>query len=206
MGGKYIREFQEANKNLEFTQAENERLLNEVKHLSILLDSYKAMYEGYKKFAAGNVKNSKVDREELAERIIGLEKEIENLREQNNLMLIKYSYAYGRKDEYKEQYLELKKTYDEEKAASEDAKKTSEETIKVWKDKAEFEESKKLEQKIASELILKRSETIESRATELMEEFNNLKVEQEAEINTMTKKHKDAITKETKLKEAEKNL
>merc|ERR1711874_280997 len=194
------------NKNLEFTQAENERLINEVKHLNILLDSYKAMYEGYRKFTAGNVKNSKVDGNELAERMIGLEKEIENLREQNNLMLIKYSYAYGRKDDYKEQYLELKKIYDEEKIVSEDAKKTSEETIKVWKDKAEFEESKKLEQKIASELILKRSETIESRATELMEEFNNLKFEQEAEINTMTKKHKEAITKETKLKEAEKNL
>merc|ERR1711913_176078 len=198
MGGKYIREFQ-ANKNLEFTQAENERLINEVKHLNILLDSYKIMYEGYRKFTAGNVKNSKVDGNELAERMIGLEKEIENLREQNNVMLMKYSYAYGRKDDYKEQYLELKKTYDEEKAASEEIKKTLEENIKVWKDKAEFEESKKLEQKIANELILKRAETIETRATELMEEFNNLKVVQEAEINTMTKKHKEAITKETKL-------
>merc|ERR1711913_217218 len=60
---------------------------------------------------------------------------------------------------------------------------------------------------IASELVLKRSETIETRATELMEDFNNLKFEQEAEINTMTKKHKEAITKETKLKEeAEKNI
>merc|ERR1711913_4469 len=115
MGGKYIREFQ-ANKNLEFTLAENERLINEVKHLNILLDSYKIMYEGYRKFTAGNVKNSKVDGNELAERMIGLETEIDNLREQNNLMLIKYGYAYGRKDEYKEQYLELKKTYDEEKA------------------------------------------------------------------------------------------
>merc|ERR1711874_396086 len=155
---------------------------------------------------AGNVKNSKVDGNELAERMIGLEKEIENLREQNNLMLIKYSYAYRRKDDYKEQYLELKKTYDEEKIASEETKKTSEETIKVWKDKAEFEESKKLEQKIANELTLKRAETIETRAIELMEEFNNLKIMQEAEINNMTKKHKEAITKETKLKEAEKNL
>merc|ERR1711874_508592 len=143
----------------EITLADNERLTSEVKHLNIQLDSYKVMYEGYRKFTAGNVKNSKVDGNELVERMIGLETEIDNLREQNNLMLIKYSYAYGRKDDYKDQYLELKKIYDEEKIASEEAKKTSEETIKVWKDKAEFEESKKLEQKIASELILKRSET-----------------------------------------------
>merc|ERR1711874_555647 len=186
-------------------QAEHERLLNEVKHLSILLDSYKAMYEGYKKFAAGNVKGSKVDGEELAERMIGLEKEIENLREQNNLMLIKYSYAYGRKDEYKEQYLELKKTYDEEKAASEKIKKTLEGNIKVWKDKAEFEESKKLEQKIANELTLKRAETIETRAVELLEEFNKLKIMQEAEINSMTKKHKEAMAKKKKKKKKKKN-
>merc|ERR1711913_193175 len=87
--GKYIREFQEASKNMEFTLADNERLTNEVKHLNIQLDSYKVMYEGYRKFTAGNVKNSKVDGNELVERMLGLEKEIENLREQNNLMLIK---------------------------------------------------------------------------------------------------------------------
>merc|ERR1711874_686159 len=116
-------------------------------------------------------------------------------------------YAYGRKDEYKEQYLELKKTYDEEKAASEEIKKTLEEHIKEWKNKAEYEESKKLEQKIANELTLKRSEAIEARATELLEEFNKLKILQEAEINCMTKNHKEAITKETKIKEdVEKNL
>merc|ERR1711874_220659 len=166
MGGKYIREFQEANKNLEFTQAENERLLNEVKHLSILLDSYKAMYEGYKKFAAGNVKNSKVDGEELAERMVGLEKEIEDLTEKYNQMLIKYSFAYGRKDEYKDQYLNLKKTYEEEKIASAELKKTLEEHIQEWKNKAEYEESKKLEQTISNQLTLKRSEAIEERATE----------------------------------------
>merc|ERR1711874_910917 len=39
------------------------------------------------------------------------------------------------------------------------------------------------------------------------EEFNKLKIMQEAEINSMTKKHKEAITKETKMKEdVEKNL
>merc|ERR1711874_883473 len=39
------------------------------------------------------------------------------------------------------------------------------------------------------------------------EEFNKLKILQEAEINSMTKKHKEAITKETKIKDyVEKNL
>merc|ERR1711874_924492 len=121
--GKYIREFQEASKNMEITLADNERLTSEVKHLNIQLDSYRAMYEGYRKFTAGNVKNSKVDGNVLVERMLGLENEIEKLREQNNTMLIKYSYAYGRKDDYKDQYLDLKKTYDEEKTASEEAKK-----------------------------------------------------------------------------------
>merc|ERR1711874_774821 len=129
-------------------------------------------------------------------RMIGLETEIDNLREQNNLMLIKYSYAYGRKDDYKEQYLDLKKIYDEEKIASEEAKKASEETIKLWKDKAEKEESKKLELKIARELDLQRSEAIETRATELMENFNNLQFAQEAEINILEKKHKEAMATE----------
>merc|ERR1711874_602 len=170
-------------------------------------DSYKAMYEGYKKFAAGNVKNSKVDGEELAERMVGLEKEIEDLTEKYNQMLIKYSFAYGRKDKYKEQYLNLKKTYDEEKAVSSELKKTLEEHAQEWKNKAEYEESKKLEQTIANQLTLKRAEAIEARATELLEEFNKLKILQEAEINCMTKNHTEAITKETKIKEdVDKNL
>merc|ERR1711874_859726 len=126
--GKYIREFQEASKNMEITLADNERLTSEVKHLNIQLDSYRAMYEGYRKFTAGNVKNSKVDGNVLVERMLGPENEIEKFREQNNTMLIKYSYAYGRKDDYKDQYLDLKKIYDEEKLTSEEAKKTSEET------------------------------------------------------------------------------
>merc|ERR1711913_161435 len=152
-------------------------------------------------------KNSKVDGEELAERMVGLEKEIEDLTEKYNQMLIKYSFAYGRKDEYKEQYLNLKKTYDEEKAVSSELKKTLEEHIQEWKNKAEYQESKKLEQTIANQLTLKRSEAIEARATELLEEFNKLKILQEAEINCMTKNHTEAITKETKIKEdVEKNL
>merc|ERR1711874_798166 len=75
------------------------------------------------------------------------------------------------------------------------------ETIKLWKDMAEKEESKKLELKIARELDLQRSETIETRATELMENFNNLKFAQEAEINILEKKHKEAMATETKLRE-----
>merc|ERR1711874_407965 len=187
--GKYIREFQEANQNLEFTQAENERLANELKHQGIMMESYKAMYEGYKKFAAGNMKDSKVDGEELSKRMVGLEKELEDLTEKYNQMLIKYSFAYGRKDEYKDSYINLKKTYDEEKKASAELKKTLEEHIQEWKNKAEFEESKKLEQIISNQLTLKRSEAIEERATELLVEFNKLKIQQESELNSMIKKH-----------------
>merc|ERR1711874_487984 len=77
--GKYIREFQEANQHLEFTQAENERLASELKHQGVMMESYKAMYEGYKKFAAGNLKDSKGDGEELAKRMVGLEKELEDI-------------------------------------------------------------------------------------------------------------------------------
>merc|ERR1711874_96542 len=127
--GNYIREFQEASKNMEVTIADNERLTSEVKHLNIQLESYRTMYEGYRKFTTSNMKNSKVDGNVLVERMLGLENEIEKLRDQNNTMLIKYSYAYGRKDDYKDQFLNLKKINEEERKAAEEAKKVADETI-----------------------------------------------------------------------------
>merc|ERR1711874_913504 len=112
--GRYIREYQEASRYLEYTQAENERLTSEIKYQSDIAESYKAMCEGYKKFA-GNLKGSKGDGEELAKRMIGLEKELEDITDKYKQMLIKYSFAYGRKDEYKDCYYNLKKAYENDK-------------------------------------------------------------------------------------------
>jgi len=117
-------------------------------------------YEGYRKFTTKNVKNSQVDGSVLVERMLGLENEIEDLRKQNNAMLVKYSYAYGRKDDYKDKFLNLEKS-------SEENKKASEEAIKLWKDKAEKEEGEKLRIQIARELELQKAETIEVRENDL---------------------------------------
>merc|ERR1711913_200143 len=135
-----------------------------------------------KKFAAGNLKDSKGDGEELAKRMIGLEKELEDITEKYKQMLIKYSFAYGRKDEYKDSYINLKKAYENDKKKFAEQKKTLEENEQVWKNKAEYEESQKLEQIIDNKLTQRKIEATEERATELIIEFNKLKIQHEAEL------------------------
>merc|ERR1711913_102110 len=197
--GRYIRKYQEASKHLEFTQAENERLASEVKHQGVIMESYKAMCEGYKKFAAGNLKDSKGDGEELAKRMIGLEKELEDITEKYKQMLIKYSFAYGRKDEYKDSYINLKKAYENDKKKFAEQKKTLEENEQVWKNKAEFEESQKLEQIIDNKLTQRKMETSEERSTELIIEFNKLKLQHEAELYNLIKNHEKDMTEEVSI-------
>merc|ERR1711874_597263 len=152
------------------------------------------------KFAAGNLKDSKGDGEELAKRMIGLEKELEDITDKYKQMLIKYSFAYGRKDEYKDSYYNLKKAYENDKNKFAEQKKTLEESERAWKNKAEFEESQKLEQIIDNKLTQRKIETTEERSTELIIEFNKLKLQHEAELYNLIKNHEEAMTEETKIK------
>merc|ERR1711874_764938 len=205
--GRYIREYQEASKHLEFTQAENERLASEVKHQGVIMESYKAMCEGYKKFAAGNLKGSKGDGEELAKRMIGLEKELEDTTDKYKQMLLKYSFAYGRKDEYKDCYYNLKKAYEKDKKKFAEQKKTLEENELAWKNKAEYEESQKLKQTIENKLTQRKMETADERSTEMIIEFNKLKLQHEAELYNLIKNHEKEMTEEKKMKDLmEKNI
>merc|ERR1711874_49062 len=69
------------------------------------------------------------------------------------------------------------------------------------------EESQKLEQIISNKLTQRKIEATEERATELLVEFNKLKIQQEAELYSLIKKHREAMTEETKMKELmERNL
>merc|ERR1711874_163841 len=94
-----------------------------------------------------------------------------------------------------------KKAYEDDKKTFAEQKRILEEHTQEWKNKAEFEESQKLEQIISNKLTQKKIDATEERATELLVEFNKLKIQQEAELYSMIKKHRDAITEETKMKE-----
>merc|ERR1711874_678398 len=135
------------------------------------------------------------------------EKELEDITEKYKEMLIKYSFAYGRKDDYKDSYINLKKAYEDDKKKFAEQKKILEEHKQEWKNKAEFEESQKLEQIIDNKLTQRKIEATEERATELLIEFNKLKIQREAELYNLIKKHNEAMTEETKMKELmEKNI
>merc|ERR1711874_606822 len=107
--GNYIREFQRTSRGAEGIRADNERLSKEIEHLNIQLDSFRNLYEGYRRFTTNNVTGSQVEGSVLVERMLELEKEIEDLKNKNEKMEIKYSHAYGRKEDYKTKYLDLEK-------------------------------------------------------------------------------------------------
>merc|ERR1711874_806420 len=67
--GRYIRDYQMNSENLEYTKMENDRLNSEIKIQTNIADNYKALWEVYKKNAAGKAKDAKGDEEELTKRL-----------------------------------------------------------------------------------------------------------------------------------------
>merc|ERR1711874_939356 len=199
--GKYIREYQEANEHLDYTKAENDRLTSEIKLQTSIAENYKAMCEGYRKFAAGNLKGSKGDGEELAKRMVGLVKELEDTTEKYRSMLLKYSFTYERKDEYKDCYYNLKAAYEKDKKKFAEQKKELEENVVAWKTKAEFEENRKLKQTIDYKLAQRKMESADERSTEMLIEFNSMKIKHEAELHNLKKNHEKEMKEEKEKKE-----
>merc|ERR1711874_114673 len=199
MVGKYIREYQVANENFDYTKAENERLTSEIKLQTSIAENYKALWEGYRKFAAGNLKDVKGDGEELAKRMVELEKELENTSERYRSMVLKYSFTFERKDEYKECYYKLKAANEKDKKKFAEQKQKLEENIVAWKTQAEFEENQKLKQTIDYKLAQRKVETADERSTEMLVELNSMRLKQETEIHNL-KKHHDKEMKEEKEK------
>merc|ERR1711874_548971 len=187
--GRYIREYQATNENIEYTKAENERLTSEIKIQTSIAENYKSLWDGYRKFAAGNVKDAKGEEEELTKRLVELEKELDKTSERYRTMFLKYSFAFERKDEYKDCYYRLKAASEKEKERLENQKQKLEERIVAWKTKAELEENQKLKITIDHKLAEQEVAAAEERSTELLVELTTIRLKHDTEINEIKKLH-----------------
>merc|ERR1711874_625093 len=181
--GRYIRDYQMNNENIEYTKAENERLTSEIKIQTSIAENYKALWDGYKKFAAGNVKDAKGEEEELTKRLVELEKELDKTSERYRTMFLKYSFAFERKDEYKDCYYKLKAASEKERTRLENQKQKLEENVVKWKTKAELEENRRLKLNINYLQSEQEVEAAEGRTTELMVELTSIRLKHNTEIN-----------------------
>merc|ERR1711913_214554 len=113
--GKQIKEYQLTSEMLEATKLENNRLNSEIQIQISIADNYKKLWEVYKKNAEGKVKDAKGDEVELTRRLVDLEKDLDKTTEKYRSMFLKYSFAFSRKDEYKNCYFKLKLASEKEK-------------------------------------------------------------------------------------------
>merc|ERR1711874_798045 len=125
------------------------------------------------------------------------EKELENTSERYRTMVLKYSFAFERKDEYKECYYKLKTASEKDKKRFADQKQKLEENIVAWKTKAEFEENQKLKLTIDYKLAERKVETADERSTEMLVELNSIRLKHDTEQHNL-KKHHDRLMKEEK--------
>merc|ERR1711874_577101 len=125
------------------------------------------------------------------------EKELDKTSERYRTMFLKYSFAFERKDEYKDCYYRLKAASEKEKARLENQKQKLEERILSWKTKAELEENKRLKLTIDHRLAEQEVEAAEERATELIVELTSIRLKHDTEINDIKKLH-DRLIKEEK--------
>merc|ERR1711874_931555 len=109
----------------------------------------------------------------------------------------KYSFAFERKDEYKDCYYRLKKASEKEKERLENQKQKLEEKIVTWKTKAELEENKRLKLTIDHKLAEQDVEAAEGRATDLIVELTSIRLKHDTEINEIKRSH-DRLIKEEK--------
>merc|ERR1711874_845884 len=121
------------------------------------------------------------------------------------------SFAFERKDEYKDCYYRLKKASEKEKERLENQKQKLEENIVKWKTKAELEENKRLKLTI-DHLQSEQDEAAEGRATELIVELTSIRLKHNTEISEIKESYDRLIKEEKKEKEqigkdvAEKNV
>merc|ERR1712237_26499 len=107
--GMQIKEYQLTSEMLEATRLEKNRLNSEIQIQISIADNYKKLWEVYKKNAEGKVKDAKGDEVELTSRLVDLEKDLDKTTEKYRSMFLKYSFAFSRKDEYKNCYFKLKR-------------------------------------------------------------------------------------------------
>merc|ERR1711895_138147 len=191
--GKQIKEYQQNSEMLEATKLENDRLNSEIEIQVSIADNYKKLWEVYKKNAEGKVKDAKGDEVELTRRLVELEKELDKTTERYRSMFLKYSFAFSRKDEYKDCYFRLKLASEKEKERLEKQKQKLGESMLKWKTKAELEENKKLKLNLDYLNSGKEIEAAEGRATELMTELINIRLRHDTEINNMKESYDNSM-------------
>merc|ERR1711874_421313 len=111
------------------------------------------------------------------------------------------SFAFERKDEYKDCYYRLKKASEKEKERLENQKQKLEENIVKWKTKAELEENKRLKLTIDHLQSEQDVEAAEGRATDLIVELASIRLKHDTEINEIKESHQRLIKEENKKKE-----
>merc|ERR1711874_744375 len=128
-------------------------------------------------------------------RLVDLERDLDKTTEKYRSMFLKYSFAFSRKDEYKNCYFKLKIASDKEKERSERQIQKLEENIEQWKVKAETEENIKLKLKLEYLKSENKIEQAESRATDLMSELINNRLRHDTEINNLKESHDKSMKK-----------
>merc|ERR1711874_595631 len=109
--GVYIRDFQKTKEKVEETKNENERLEKEIMLLNNQISSLRKLYNGYREVANTNVISDTVQGSVLVERMVEIEEEKKKLKKYAESMELKYSQAFGRKNEYKDKYLESERNH-----------------------------------------------------------------------------------------------
>merc|ERR1711913_172240 len=192
--GKQIKEYQLNSEMLEATKLENNRLNSEIQIQVSIADNYKKLWEVYKN-AEGKVKDAKGDEVELTKRLVDLEKDLDKTTERYRAMFFKYSFAFSRKDEYKNCYFKLKLASEKEKERFEKQKLKLKERIEEWKVKAETEENLKLKLKFDYLNSENKIEKAESRATDLMSDMIIIRLRHDTELNNLKESHDNSMKK-----------
>merc|ERR1711913_123833 len=193
--GKQIKEYQQNSEMLEATKLENDRLNSEIQIQVSIADNYKKLWEVYKKNAEGKVKDAKGDEVELTKRLVDLERDLDKTTERYRAMFLKYSFAFSRKDEYKNCYFKLKLASEKEKERLEKQKQKLKERIEEWKVKAETEENLKLKLKFDYLNSENKIEKAESRATDLMSDMIIIRLRHDTELINLKESHDNSMKK-----------
>merc|ERR1711913_181552 len=205
--GAYIRDFQKAKEKVEETKTENARLEKEIAQLNTQIDSLRKLYNSYKDVANANVMSKTVKGSELVERMVEMEEEKKKLKLYAESMELKYSQAFGRKNEYKDSCKELERKFTQYKNETNETikkckeeltqyKKETDETIKKCKEDTEMEKNIKLKLMIDNHQVGKFAEELEQKNDNLMKEYQVLRKTHEEENRIMKMNHENDIKRE----------
>merc|ERR1711913_114266 len=125
----------------------------------------------------------------LVERMVEIEEERKKLKKYAESMELKYSQAFGRKNEYKDKYLESERSHIS-------YKKETIETIKKCKEETETEKNMKLKLIIDNHKQDKFAVELEQKVDNLMKEYEILRKSHEEKNRLLIRNHDNELKKE----------